>query len=415
MISCPRLEKIHRHGHANQKLYYNLVARYAHSLTYVDVEYGLIDEGTATLQICNAYPKLKHITMRTMCFDAAVTMNQLLGLFDGPLSVETLNVSVKDIEDEYFMERYLNERTSTAQDLIIKKLSKMTELRMDSFSCYKNIINFVARYMTGLRTLEYTLFGHEVERLRDEAAKTAFHELLDLACWLGNSNISFGMVDRAYLFKYLTLAFKKFYLHLPPRNVNSPNSPRLLVDRILKIQTNDYLDPWEPLINLSLILERTSGNCQTSKMEFSVSESSTNNLLRVVGKDTLKDCNINTLEFFYVYDPRCRITISFDNFMSVCEELLSSLPTVTKVCLSVPHGLQRMDHPFKKFSQVKHLTLEAKKPMHEQYCIWERSTKMFPGVQYLSLRYFTGVYKRSLKQYQISLPEAKLERLYLDN
>lgn len=391
--SCPSLEKMKFTSLKDTPFHQCLIRGYQQSLTNL-----LINKKTSewlSSEFLTSFPQLRDLIIPY--HQNYRNCESWLRLFHQKFTLKSLKITLEDADEKGFVERYIQSRTVEEQNQIIEKLSKLETLYINDKVCNVNSIQFMAQYFTGLNHLEYNNWA---SILNDQAnIQTTYKKILDLASRLPSCAIDFpNYRGLPQLSQWIPIFCQVFYNQLPPHS------------KCLERKLTLRLESVSSTLRARMKTEMIRRHQLKRKVTIEINRSDPVTLQLVKESVTMHD--INYFKFFFnssFYGSR------YLDFITMFQEVLSALPTVTKVLLLMPGN--RLGYPEKptgkQYPQVTHLELEAEDEVNRVF-MWKGCTRMFPGIKHLKLKYFSGMYREKLKEYQIFLPGIRLERLHLD-
>lgn len=375
--------------------YCTLIEPLCQSLTSVCWKNG------ATLEFFSNFSQLQEI-------DISATRNlntfeKWLPLFEQHDYLKSIQgyLTIDDAEDS--LNRYMLMKSDKERNMILGKLSNLETLFVQNYEFFPNTIKIITKYLIGLQQFR---FHQRISKNWTQNQLDVFsNEFLNFLNNMVNYYVELRM-DRPALSRCLTTIFHKVFDQLP----QSTHCPR----RILKI----HLIPYDN----NKIAMKSMKTSPYSQLERSVDLKITMDEHETIVQHVKESqAQVNALYF------RANSGDIPSTYFSMMQELLDVLPSITKISFAVPQNRGKKFYHKNgacQYTQVKYLELstyetkgrrrhfsfEQVKRKH----IWNDCISMFPEIKFLKLKYFTGVWKSDLREYNISLKNVELERLHLD-
>lgn len=389
--ACPNVEKLNYGPNRYMtNLYNQLVGRYQPTLKYVKLNMRWLKS-----------PSLSNFRQMEDV-DISDPMNSgnckaLLPLFNNRFTLKLMTSVLAKSDKKNFMEDYLESKTEQEQHRILKKLSKLEILDMEMGTFCPESLEFISRYMTGLKEL-YIEPG-ECMLVKEEKMRAILKTYEDFLSRIPVFHMHMNSIKEPVLFDCVPSLCEKFFNHIPP-NIQS-------VEKILYIKTIT-----KPTRNVSMFINsKKFGNQLKRMLQMKCGHPAP--ILRLI-QEKFSACNIDTLRLSYTPLPNNYFTV-------MLQQLLAPLPTVRKVIFTVPNkkasyppNQDQKDNEQVIFPQVTHLDLHSLGAEIKLPYMWNNCIDMFPNIKYLKLKYFTGVCRGDKIGYQIFLPDVELERLSFD-
>lgn len=402
--SCPNLERLECKEIEGSPLYYYMLRGSQKTLTHLDISYDC--ERMTSSEFLLTLPRLEETNVSR--HKKFYNCESWLPLFHQEFTLKSLEVSINTLDKDSFMERYTEMKTEEEKNMIKEKLGKLERLQVKDTTFRRNSLEFIAKYFTGLQHFQYAdaLYGPQMyydyqNELDPDEICTA---LLDLICRVRSCTVNFR---RPFIRWKAPDAFfsicNTYFTQFPP---DTDGMEKIHVLNLKNRYSSDSC------IYVSMESKPINRHQLERKLEVGV-DFNEESMLRNVKKAILPH-NMNVLEYHLNYR-----SMEFDEpdygYFTWLQDMLTSLPTVTKLSMLMPRD--HLSYPKKKFDktfpQITYLELKTELEINRLF-MWNSCLSMFPNIKFLNLKYFTGLYKLLKKEYVISLPSVKLERLYLD-
>lgn len=393
--ACPKLERLECPDNEDFKLYNNLIDELHEQLINLRLDY------TRT-KLKYKFSRLQELFVEDSTYYN--NCNRMLELFNQEFTLQKLNCNFDFPDTEGFFEEYMESKTEEERNTAIEKMAKLGTLFLsDTIFCLPSL-SFIAQHFTGLNQFQMTdsLVRSDDDTWEEEQLNFASGEFMDFLCGMKQFYVHLNRMFKHDLDVCLETIIDKFYNQLPPQCYCSNNILTLtLKDDGLWLLDDDAL----------IAMESKKISHNQVERRFEVFFQGHRSVAKTI-KSVLSKQDISTLQYSAFCERRDVLPAAY---LPVLQEMLEVLPNVRDVDLSVPGHQYNFPKELKQkqFPQVKHLILNSNREVNRMY-IWDGCLHMFPGIKKLTLRYFSGMLKVNIKQYQIFLKGIELDVLTLD-